>query len=326
MNIPAPTPLAEAVAHVERFRPALVGMSGPTILRPIGLEDFLTLPLPPREMVCVPWLPAAGLAMLFAPRGVGMTHVALGLAYAVASGSQFLKWHAPKPRRVLVIDGEMPAAALQERLIAIRQASSLKPPSDDYLRVLASDLHRDGLPDLSDPSNHRHYEEAIGDAEVIIADNLSTLCRSGRENDAESWLPVQSWALAQRRAHRSVLFVHHGGKGGAQRGTSRKEDILDTVVSLRRPEDYSPVEGARFEVHFEKSRGFSGADAEPFEAALTTSGWTVRDLNDALEDRVMAFRADGLTQREIASEIGISVGTVNALVKRAQAKRTEAQD
>jgi putative DNA primase/helicase len=123
-----------------------------------------------------------------------------------------------------------------------------------------------------------------------------------------------------------VLFIHHCGKGGAQRGTSRKEDVLDTVVSLRRPEDYSPTEGARFEVHFEKSRGFTGPDAEPFEAALTVNGWAVRDLNDALKDRVMALKADGLAQRKIAAEIGKSLGTVNAILKRAQAKQTDAPD
>src|SRR3712207_8616616 len=44
---------------------------------------------------------------------------------------------------------------------------------------------------------------------------------------------------------RAVLFIHHQGKGGTQRGTSRKEDVLDTVIALRRPDDYSPAEGAR---------------------------------------------------------------------------------
>src|ERR1700704_5475076 len=81
-----------------------------------------------------------------------------------------------------------------------------------------------------------------------------------------SWLPVQSWALRHRRLGRAVAMLHHAGKGGGQRGTSRREDVLDTVVSLRRPSDYSPDQGARFEVHFEKARGFHGQAAQPFEA------------------------------------------------------------
>ena len=107
------------------------------------------------------------------------------------------------------------------------------------------------------------------DAELIVVDNLSTLCRGLKENDADSWVPVQSWALAQRRVGKSVAFIHHGGKSGQQRGTSRKEDVLDTVISLRRPPDYSAEQGCRFELHFEKTRGFHGPDAEPFEARLS---------------------------------------------------------
>ena len=42
---------------------------------------------------------------------------------------------------------------------------------------------------------------------------------------------------------------------------SKREDILDTVLSLKRPDDYEPTEGARFEVHFEKCRGIYGEEA-----------------------------------------------------------------
>jgi RecA-family ATPase len=47
--------------------------------------------------------------MLYGQRGLGKTHVALGIAYAVASGGAFLRWRAPVPRRVLYVDGEMAA-------------------------------------------------------------------------------------------------------------------------------------------------------------------------------------------------------------------------
>src|SRR5262249_48443695 len=81
-----------------------------TRLQPLNLESFLSLAIKPREMILNPIIPEKGLAMLYASRGTGKTHVALGIAYAVATGTKFLKWNAPKPRRVLLIDGEMPAA------------------------------------------------------------------------------------------------------------------------------------------------------------------------------------------------------------------------
>ena len=124
------------------------------------------------------------------------------------------------------------------------------------------------MPDLSLPEAQSLYAPLIADRDLVIVDNLSTICRSVKENEADSWVPVQNWALKLRRQGKSVLFIHHGGKSGQQRGSSRKEDVLDTVIALRRPPDYSADQGARFEVHFEKSRGFYGPDAEPFEAWL----------------------------------------------------------
>ncbi len=85
-------------------------------LKAVSIEAFLRMELPPREMLLGLWLPGQGLVMVFAPRGVGKTYVALGIAYAVSSGGQFLKWEAPKARRVLYIDGEMPGVVMQERL------------------------------------------------------------------------------------------------------------------------------------------------------------------------------------------------------------------
>jgi len=82
----------------------------------VTVAELLEKELPPRENVLAPWLPCQGLAMIHAPRGVGKTHIALGIAYAVACGGIFLKWHAVTPRNVLILDGEMPAVVLQERL------------------------------------------------------------------------------------------------------------------------------------------------------------------------------------------------------------------
>jgi hypothetical protein len=140
------------------------------------------------------------------------------------------------------------------------------------------------LPDLSTPEGQGEIDAAIAraGAELMIADNCSTLIRSGKENEGDSWLPVQSWALGHRRAGRSIIFVHHDGKEGRQRGTSRREDVLDTVIGLRRPEDYRSDQGARFEIVFEKARGFFGDGAQSFEARYETRDgaafWTRREI------------------------------------------------
>lgn len=310
---------ALVVTALDGERVRVPAAPSPPLWRAVDAAELLATDFPPREMLLSPWLPAKGLAMVYGPRGIGKTHLTLGIAYAVATGGAFLTWQAPQPHRVMVIDGEMPAVVLQARLAAIMDASSRGPPEPSYLRLLAMDMQEAGGLDLSDESCHPALEAVIGVAELVIVDNISTLARGGRENEAESWLPVQQWALAQRRVGRSVLFVHHAGKGGQQRGTSRREDVLDTVLALRRPGDHRPDEGARFELHFEKARGFHGTDAKPFEAALVEGEWTTRDLADAELARVMALTADGLSVREIAEELGISKSTVSRMQARAKA-------
>jgi DNA-binding CsgD family transcriptional regulator len=285
------------------------------------LTDLLSREFPPREMILDPVIPTQGLVMLFAQRGVGKTHVALEIGYAVASGGPALRWSAPKPRRVLLVDGEMPAPTLQERLAKIVAASDRQPPADDYLRIITPDLQQGPMPDLSTPEGQAALEPFLDGVELLILDNLSCLCRTGIENEAESWLPVQEWALALRRRGKSVLFVHHAGKGGLQRGTSRREDVLDTVIALRRPEDYSPEHGAQFIVILEKARGVYGDEAKPFEARLEArdgaARWTMKDIEESSYEKVASYLNDGFSQKEIAEILGLHKGSVSRHARRA---------
>ena len=296
----------------------IVPFNPPSRLHPFTAGDLLRMELPPRENILAPWLQTKGLAMIFAPRGVGKTQLAMGVAYAVASGGTFLKWRAPRPRRVLFIDGEMPASVLKERLARIADKCEGEPPSEDFIRFIAADLENEGIPDLATAEGQEALEPFIGDAELIILDNLSTLCRSGKENEGDSWSAVQEWALRLRREGRSVLFVHHAGKSGAQRGTSRREDVLDTVINLTRPDDYSNAEGARFVVNFEKARGFTGPEAEAFEAALDiVSGlWSTREIEDVWAARIIALTEDGMKPADIARELNVNRSTVSRQMKR----------
>jgi hypothetical protein len=281
-----------------------------TGLKVLNAEQLLTAKFPERGLILAPWLPEQGLAMIFSPRGVGKTWIALSIAHAVAAGGKFLTWEAPLPRRVLYLDGEMPASMLRDRFAAVVAASRTDIAPDNF-KLVAADFQPDGLPDLSNIDAQRFYDRVLADTELIVVDNLSTIARGLRENEADSFEPVQSWLLAQRAATRSVLVIHHAGKGGQQRGTSRKEDVLDSVISLQRPPGYVASEGARFEVRFTKSRGFFGQDAEPFEARFSDGVWSTCEIKaDDSDEAIAAMRAEGLSIRDIAARTGLPKSTL----------------
>lgn len=282
------------------------------------LADFLNRKLPAKEFILEPILPTQGTALLYAIRGLGKTFTAIAIALAVATGGTVFHWKASKPRKVLYIDGEMPAPTMQERLAEAVQHQGVELPAEDYFRLITPDRQEQAMPDIASKEGQAMLAPFVADAEFIVIDNLSTLCRTGKENEADGWLPVQQWVLELRRMGKSVLMVHHAGKGGQQRGTSRREDILDTVFTLKRPDDYNAAEGARFEVHFEKARGLHGDAAKPFEAMLTPNGWTVKDIEDRTLERVMALTAEGLTVRDIAEELSLSKSQVSRLQKKAR--------
>ncbi|MEJ1298319.1 MAG: AAA family ATPase [Candidatus Sedimenticola sp. (ex Thyasira tokunagai)] len=293
-------------------------------LTTIDFGDLLNREFPPRENILAPWLPTQGLCMIYAGRGVGKTHMALGVAYAVSSGGEFLGWVSDKPRKVVYIDGEMPVVTMQERLAAITAAAPTE-PLPGHLKLINPDLQEQYMPDLASKEGQAAIAPHLEGVDLIIVDNISTLCRSGAENKADDWGMVQEWALLQRSRGRSVLFIHHAGKGGAQRGTSKREDVLDTVINLRHPSDYSPEQGAKFEIHFEKSRGVMGDAVRSMLASLTIDHqcvprWYVETLEESTYSRVIDLYSEGLSQKEIAEEVGINKSNVSRKIRKAKSE------
>jgi RecA-family ATPase len=278
----------------------------------VNLEDFLPMKLPPKKCLIAPWLPSPGAVMLYSYRGVGKTWISLGTGLAVASGASFLGWQTPEPAPVLYVDGEMAANDMQERLGSMVGAMAPGPRSIalQNFRLLSHELHNTetGIPNLADAAGRELVEEAAEGYSLIILDNLSTLYRAGYgENEAESWEQMQTWILMLRRKGKSVFVVHHGGKPDekgqvTQRGTSKREDIMNTSISLTRPPGMAKN---RFNLDFAKTRGFVPEDdhftVEISEGGLKRAGIDEGEQakNELIRDMIEGGSSDRAIKKEL---------------------------
>ncbi len=289
-----------------RLRPLLLlpsDLDAADLLSRQPASEFVAADLPERPPLLDPILSSNSLALLYGPRGLGKSFLALGIAWAAAAGTSFLGWRASRPHRVLYVDGEMAAGDLKRRLLLFGA-----PP--DTLEIMQADRQAGGLPDLGCVEGLCRLMASWGMPELVVLDNLSSLA-GVTGGDFGGWTDLQRFLIKQRQLGRALLLVHHANKKGEQRGTSRREDVLDIVMALRRPADYRPRQGARFEIHFEKTRGLYGEATEPIEARLETdvqgvARWSWRAAGQSNLERVAGLLKAGLSAARAARLLGLS--------------------
>lgn len=284
----------------------------------LTLNEFLETEYTPKEHYLGPFV-KQGISLVYAGTGVGKSHFCIGVGFAIASKGEFLGWKAEEKAKVLYIDGELPGYYLKSIVAPLYENARDK---NIHFEIITPDSQGDNLmPDLSTKEGQNAVKKAVDKADVIFIDNLSTLVHSGKENEAEYWVPMQAWFLSLRRRGKSVIFAHHAGKGesGSYRGTSKITDAADLAVFLKKPVGHKAVDGCVFEVSFPKYRHFRKGDAVEFLATYTntpgSSFWTRKDLEDVSSERIMQLHDTGLSAKEIAEDLDISLKTVYKWLK-----------
>ena len=179
------------------------------------------------------------------------------------------------------------------------------------------------IPDIGDPNGRLEIDELVNtvNPKVVFIDNISTFIRTGHENEGDSWSPVQEWAVQLRKNGVAVVFIHHANKEGKQRGSHKKEDVMDIVIQLKRPDDFlQGTDDTRMMIRYTKSRHMGALDTQDIEATLkNTDGslqWTW-EAGDLSFKRAMDLLSDGLSMAEVGEELDVSKSTVHRWKKKA---------
>ena len=241
-------------------------------LKKMTAGELLDRTFEPRGWLIDGLLKEREIALIHAGTGIGKSWFALSLGCMVAGGGSGLyEYSNDKPRKVMVIDGEMDLEDIQERvricaqavnadMKTLRENMTIVSRQDQAIGTKFVNLDEDKwqTPIVNTLKNHKF--------DLVILDNLSTLLKVEDENSASSLDGLTDFLLELKKAGVGALVVHHSNKAGSgYRGSSKIGVTFNLILNLKKPEG-APLTGACFEVTFEKMR--SNAPREPFKLTL----------------------------------------------------------
>lgn len=287
----------------------------------VSSSELRSLNLQPRKRLLGDWFCEGDLGFLFAPRGVGKTWLALSMARALSEGGKLGDWPAHCPVKVLYLDGEMPPDLMRDRDKGLeRNTGELEFLNHEILFERTSKVLNITKPDVQHAIMERCIKTGV---RVLILDNLSTVASGMKENDADAWELVNNWLLDLRRRKIAVVIVHHAGRNGEMRGTSKREDNVFWIIALddakKSAEDKS---GARFVSRFTKPSRNTQEEIPAYEWHIATDSATgTVSVTHKQAQSLDVFRQvieDGVTDcTQIAQELKVSPATVSRMAKKA---------
>jgi putative DNA primase/helicase len=291
----------------------------------LEIGQFHQLQISHRDVYLAPWLKEDAIILASGWRGTGKTFFALSILDAVSKWGKYGPWECHRSVPCLFLDGEMPPADIKERSNILSLNNDRKNPLHIYSDAYANTL---GLTraNLNSDTWRRTMKRILTTRgiKLWVIDNLASVAGGMDENSRQDWDPVNQWLLELRFAGITTIMLHHTGKGGAQRGTSAREDNLDCSIILKSPPDYTPEDGARFICHFSKARVGSSdlpliQDME-FKLVTRDDGqhiWTYGGVKTAMRRQVLALLDEGMKQIDVAQVLGISRGQVSKIRTKA---------
>jgi len=231
--------------------------------------ELSNLALTPRKKLLGDWLCEGDCGFVYAPRGVGKTWFALAIAQALSTAGKLGEWKALERVRVLYVDGEMPPDLMRDRANGLERGN-------DNLEFLNHLILFERAGRVLNIAN-REVQQALtahcikNAVKVLILDNLSTLASGMKENEADSWEQLNPWLLDLRRRRIAVVIVHHAGRSGQMRGTSKREDNVFWIIALDdMKKNADDKRGARFISHFTKPSRNTQHEVPAFEWHFVT--------------------------------------------------------
>lgn len=289
----------------------------------VGFRSLLDRQCAPIEHAIEPLLSKRGTGEIYGWRGAGKSLIASYMSVCIANGDPILwaghkggggHWPVSRAFRQLCVYGEMDESEIQARMRLYAKMRGSNLPTDEQLGTICMDYQKNWRPRISTARDRKLIEERIFTYgyEGLWLDNLSTLWPASGDSEAERDAILAEWYTDLNQQGIWVIWLHHAGKGGEQRGGSQKEDMLSFVWKLHRPKK----EEMRVIGTVEKNRHKCSEQRMlmPFEIAIVTNGrgeseWVTRPALAA--QRIAAFEMfkNKMPTMIVGQEVGVSRAT-----------------
>lgn len=277
------------------------------------LDDFMVLKMPEIKMIMSPWLSYGSTHMVYAPRGAGKTFFSMSIGLAAAHGTDFGEWEMKESVNVMYVDGEMLPQHMQKRVNSLKCNLNGK-EKNWYILSSGLNLQNGGSAINIAKTYWQDYisqEVKTKDIKLLFLDNIAALTPGIEENESSSWDIIASWFVKVKQTGCAIILVHHAGKGGKQRGTSAREDALDTVIALK-PNTSDSTVGVDVDIIFEKSRHIAGSAVASLNFKLKSDPgsndvyWDIGSPGVSKRNSAIRMMVEGKPYREIAEAVGVS--------------------
>ena len=281
-------------------------------------RELHVLTLKPRQKLLGDWFCEGDLGFIFAFRGTGKTWLSLAIARALSTGGKLGDWQAHANVKVLYTDGEMPPDLMRDRCDGLQGTNyTLEFLNHEILFEHTGKVLNITKPEVQQAITQHCVNRGV---KVLILDNLSTLASGMRENEADSWELVNNWLLDLLRRKIAVIIVHHAGRSGEMRGTTKREDNVFWIIALDdAKKNADDKRGARFVSRFTKPSRNTQEEVPAFEWHFITEPNGEVSISYKLAQTMDVFLGligDGVNDcAAIAEEMKISKASVSRMAK-----------
>ena len=183
------------------------------------------------------WLPKNSIVMVHGSAGCGKTYALCDFLYSLSIGKNIGGAEIKEKAKVLYIDFELSKFETSRRH---QQLINTYGKSNNWFSLNPSFSETDTLYiwSLADKEFVRDLLETVREfkSDIVVIDSArSSMLGTGfKENDAESWSPLNDFMMKTRNMGKTVVYIHHDSKAGNYSGSTASITNIDIEIHIKK--------------------------------------------------------------------------------------------